>query len=110
MAMSQLKKLGPCRFAKNLGASPNVNAAGCENAAGLIQSLIERLAGTGFTPGTMFGRWLKPKPTLFDAGWMESGNPDSAVRIPLHAQPPRIAFTGVLHSEPNRLPLPTGKS
>src|SRR5580658_2654399 len=91
MPMSQSKYLGPWRFAKNLGASPKVNAAGCENAAGLIQSLIVWSAGIGLTPGTTLGRWLKPKPTLFDAGAMERGNPDSAVRIPVHCQPPRTA-------------------
>src|SRR5580692_2429704 len=110
MPISQLKYLGPWRFEKNLGASPNVNAGGCENAAGLSQLLMDWFAGIGFTPGTTLGRWLKPKPTLFDAGWMEMGNPDSAVRMPVHCQPPRTASTGLLQPPPNVLPLPKGNS
>src|SRR5258708_5480113 len=111
MPMSQLKYLGPRRSERNRGASPNVKAFGCENAAGLTQLLIDWFCATGFTPGTIFGRWLNPAaPVLLSTGAIESGKPDLAVRIPLHCQPPRTAFTGRLQSPPHCLPAPNGNS
>src|ERR1700722_14669237 len=97
--MSQFTKPGARRFDRNLAESPKVNAAGCENAAGLIQSLMFWFCGTGLTPGTMFGRWLNPNPPgLFCAGLVAEGKPGGAVGVPLHCQPPRTAFIGLFQS------------
>src|SRR5258708_8440959 len=58
--ISQFTKPGARRSDRNLEVFPNVNGAGSEKAAALIQPLIHLFCATGLTPATHFGTRSDP--------------------------------------------------
>src|SRR5207253_10485818 len=90
-------------------AFPNVPAAGSRKALGLNHRLgVPRMTGplkAGFRLGTS-GLAVSPDPERFEPTVGVKGNPDCAVRMPFHCQPPMSLPTSPLAEPPQSLPFP----
>src|SRR5215470_5597295 len=95
--------------------SPKVNGAGAEKAPGLNQQFADRVVRPfGHVPENGLpvrsGRSVMSK--VFKLALLpcttEKGRPLSIVVIPVHCQPPKIAFANPLEFDPQRWPCPKG--
>src|SRR4029077_10429688 len=95
------------------GASPSVNGAAADHAAGLshwLRRSSQLPLVVGSTPATTFGRCVLPnRPELLVACQMESGNPSWYLPARVSDQPPSSAFV-TPPPVSQRRPSPNGSS